>query len=421
MNILFLMADEFRRDAAGFGGNAVARTPCLDGLAAGARVFSNAYTPSPVCVPARQCLATGMYPFRNGCEGFHTDLEPGAPTFARWFAEHGHYTVCCGKLHHRGPDQMQGWLQRIGSETAVRWPEAFSERSQIGRRSWRGADDVRAAGAGVSPLAMHDDLTVQGACDFLRMHFGGMYSVPPDVPLLLMVSLQQPHFPLLCDDDLFEHYRTRVSAPENVAHPDHPVLARSALAVSEQETLRARAAYAGMVEMTDRRFARVLETLRECGQNPDEWLIVFTSDHGDLLGDHGCWEKRSFFEASAGIPLFVRGPGIPAGHDERVSNLVDLFPTLCEAAGLPVPSGLDGKSLLAPCEETLSQLGRGHFMLRRGALKYLSFGGDAEDVLFDLAEDPGELRNLASLESHAEIVKTFRARLKELLRERVVM
>jgi|GEM_PF-3428793 len=79
-------------------------------------MFSNTYTPSL----ARQCLAVGLYPFRNGYKGFHTDLEPGAPTFTRWFAEHGYYTACCGKLHHRGPDLMQGWLQRIGSETAVR-------------------------------------------------------------------------------------------------------------------------------------------------------------------------------------------------------------------------------------------------------------------------------------------------------------
>jgi choline-sulfatase len=415
MNILFLMADEFRRDAAGFGGNRVTRTPCLDRLAGSGRVYTNAYTPSPVCVPARQCLATGTFPFRNGCEGFHTDLPPGSPTFARWFAEHGYYTVACGKLHHRGPDQMQGWLHRIGSETAVRWPEKSGTRSQIGRLSWRGAEDVRAAGPGISPLGIHDDYTVQGACDFLRIHFRGDGMTPPDCPLLLMVSLQQPHFPLLCDQELFEHYLPLVELPPHLDPPDHPLLARTALDLDGSEVLRARAAYAAMVEMTDRRFAAVLDALQACGENPDDWLIVFASDHGDMLGDHACWEKRSFYEQSAGIPLFIRGPGFLPGCEERISNLVDLFPTLCEAAGLPTPEGLDGRSLRTPGSETLSQLGTSHFMLRRGPWKYLNFGSEAPEVLFNLDTDPHETRDASRSDEHSDILEMMRARLREVL------
>lgn len=395
MNILLLMADEFRRDAAGFSGNVAARTPALDRLAESGRVFTNACTPSPVCVPARQCLATGRYAFRDGCEDFHDDLAPGAPTFARWFADHGYYTVACGKLHHRGPDQMQGWLHRIGSESAVRWPEAFAGRPQIGRRKWRGAPDVLEAGPGLSPLALHDELTIQGTCDFLRMHFGGMYDLPAATPLLLLVSLQQPHFPLLCDPTLFDKHWNSARLPEIPDHPAHPILARSALELPEHAVLRARAAYAAMVEATDRRFQRVLETLAACGQCLDDWLVIFTSDHGDMLGDHGCWEKRSFYEQSVGVPLVVRGPGFSPGRDPRISNLVDLFPTLCTAAGPPVPGGLDGRDLRLPNTRTISQLGRSHFLLRKDRWKFLTFGGEAPDVLFDLEDDPHETRNLA--------------------------
>lgn len=412
MNILILMADEFRRDAAGFAENRNARTPTLDRLATGGRIFPNAITPSPVCVPARQCFATGQYPFRIGCEDFQSDLTPGAPTFSRWFADHGYYTVASGKLHHRGPDQMQGWLHRIGSETAVQWPGAYAGRPQIGRRKWRGVEDVLAAGPGVSPLALHDELTVQGTCDFLRMHFGGMYDLDPATPLLLLVSLQQPHFPLLCEPELFARHLDSTVPREPDFPPVHPILARSALNVPAEATRRARAAYAAMVEAVDRRFQRVLDTIMACGQSLDEWLVVFTSDHGDMLGDHGCWEKRSFYEESVGIPLFVRGPGFEAGIDPRPASLIDIFPTLCIAAGLPVPDGLDGADLRKPATCSLSQIGRSHFLIREEKWKLLTFGGEAPDVLFDLAADPKETRNLAP--SEPIIVKRLRNRLAEI-------
>lgn len=410
------MADEFRRDAAGFGGNPVARTPCLDTLASEGAVFDCAVTPSPVCVPARQCMATGKYPFRIQCESFHSDLPPGAPTFARWFADHGYYTVACGKLHHRGPDQMQGWLHRIGSDSAVHWPERFSGRNQIGRRAWRGAEDIRAAGPGVSPYALHDDLTVHGACDFLRMQFGGMNGLPDDTPVFLMVSLWQPHFPLLCEQELFDYYLPRVPVASEASPPGHPLVGKEVPAgsITHEDVRRATAAYYGMVEATDRRFARVIDALREAGQNPADWLVVFTSDHGDMLGDHGCWQKRSFYEESVGVPLFLTGPGVAAGRSTRVSNLVDIFPTLCALAGLPVPEDLDGGSLFLPAEETLSQLGSSHFMLRHGSWKFMHFGGEAPDQLFDLASDPRETTNRAADPSCSDVLQRMRSRLQNL-------
>ncbi len=308
---------------------------------------------------------------------------------------------------------MQGWLHRIGSETAVWWPEKFRHRPQIGRRSWQGAPDVLLAGPGLSPLALHDDLTVQGACDFLRMHFGGMYAVPADTPLLLMVSLQQPHFPLLCDGDLFEKHLDRVRLPADPSRAGHSHLCRSFLDVPAENILRARAAYGAMVETVDQKFARVLETVAACGQNIDDWLVVFTSDHGDLLGDHGCWEKRSFYEQSAGIPLFVRGPGFEAGTDDRLSNLVDLFPTLCHSAGLPVPEGLDGHDLHEPGPVTFSQLGSSHFMVRDDEWKFLTFGGEMPDVLFHVASDPAETHDLAA--ARPDQCARLRAQLMEVL------
>jgi choline-sulfatase len=418
MNILFLMADEFRFDAAGFGGNPVARTPNLDRLAEGACVFDNAHTPSPVCVPGRQCLATGKYAHQIACERFSDDIAPGSQTFARWFTEHGYYTVVCGKLHHRGPDQMQGWMHRIGSEMAVRWPAAYADRSQIGRRKWAGAADLKNAGVGVSPLGIHDDYTVRGACDFLRMQ--PLYAVPTDLPLFLMVSLQQPHFPLLTEPDLFEYYHDRAPVYWNEPPAGHPDLDKGRLGpeegVIEADARRATAAYYGMVEQTDRRIGEVLQALEEAGHDLDEWAIVFTADHGEMLGQHGLWEKRKFYDASVKVPLFVRAPGVAPGRSGQICNLVDLFPTFTALAGLPTPDDLSGESLLASDRgnTTFSQYNGEQYLVRDGSWKYLRFPA-ADEVLFDLATDPAELVNRAADPACAGILSEMRAKLDTFL------
>lgn len=436
MNTLILMADELRFDLPGFMGNPIARTPTLDRLAWDAVVFDNAYTPSPVCVPARQAIAVGKYPLHTGCERFGEDLPPGAPTFARAFSEAGYLSVACGKLHHRGPDQMQGWLQRIGAECAVQWPNTYGAegREQIGRLKWRGAEELHLAGPGTSPLSLHDRLTVDGAIDFLRMHFEGMYRRTADVPpLLLMVSLQQPHFPLLAEPELFDHYHARVRPRLHEDRPWHPALGRGALPVGEEvsaaEVRNATAAYYALVEKADREFARVIAALESHGQNLDDWLIVFLGDHGDMLGEHSLWEKRKFYEGSARVPFFLRAPGLwPRARRRENVSTIDLFPTLCAAAGLGIPTDLDGRDLaplLQPgrrhewVNETFCQYDLDEFLFKRGNLKYLTFGDKGPDVLFDLASDPGESANHLSNPAHAHAAAEMRDRLQEFIASRV--
>lgn len=426
-NILILMADELRFDLPGFMGNPLARTPTLDRLAWDGVVFDNAYTPSPVCVPARQAIAMGQYPLHIGCEQFGEDLPPGSRTLARLFSEAGYLSVACGKLHHRGPDQMQGWLQRIGSECAVNWPASHGAegREQIGRLKWRGAEELRLAGPGTSPLALHDRLTVDGAIDFLRMHFEGMYRRTTDMPpLLLMVSLQQPHFPFLGEDELFAYYHARVRPRLRESRPTHPALGRGALPVGEEvtpdEVRNATAAYYALVERADREFGRVIAALESHGQNLDDWLIVFLGDHGEMLGEHALWEKRKFYEGSARVPFFLRAPRLwPRARRRENVNTIDLFPTLAAAAGLPVPAGLDGRDL-APLlagrrgewtNETFCQYGTDEFMFKRGNLKFLTFGDEADDVLFDLASDPGESTNRIADPAHVHLAAELRERL----------
>ena len=425
------MDDEHRFDWFGFAGHPFVRTPHLDALAAKGVVFENAYTPSPACIPARQCLATGQYPRDCGVERFGEDLPPGSETFARVLSRVGYDTVCAGKLHHHGPDQMQGWNRRIctGDDLQVDLGHrtdldaAACARNVPPVNMWSLAEELRRAGAGKSPYANSDRLNVEGACAFLEEYFVSPFyeRATPDRPLMLTVSLQQPHYPFCAPAERVEAYLPLVTEYENQACLEHPAFRNwtwNPEGVSREQRLRALAATAAMVEICDEHFGRVLDCIRACGQDPDDWLIVYTSDHGDLLGEHGKWWKLSFYEASVKVPMVACAPRLFSGGrrlPEHV-NLCDLFATFCEAAGTPVPGGTRSRSLMPLLrgdatewqDETVSQYEGRCLMIKQGSLKYQWYGPQQEEVLFDLAVDPGETRNVAKDPDYQEKMAEFR-------------
>lgn len=437
-NILFLMSDEHRADVAGYEGNAVIRTPTLDELARTGVVFSSAYAPSPICIPGRQCMMAGQLPRTCRCEHFGQDLAPGAMTFARRFAQYAYATVCCGKLHHVGTDQMQGWTDRIAGDCHVdarylegREPAEFARYTRETREvKWSDAKEIQRAGVAHGPYQKRDDLALAGALEAIERHFLDPYydREQPQQPLLLKLSLLQPHYPFFTDERRFKYYLSRVQPFLGQTPSDHPFLGqrqvRPGIDASARDIRRATAAYYGMIEAVDDAFGRVLEALDDAGQDLDDWIIVYTSDHGDMLGEHGIWEKQKFYEASARVPLIIRWPRrLPSGAavTQNVSQC-DLFATLCDLAGLPTPPGLDSRSLVPLMEgraagwsdEAVSQFGARNLMIKQGALKYQYYGPDMPEVLFDLARDPGELTNVVDAPEYAGAVADFRRRLAEL-------
>ncbi|TDE11217.1 sulfatase-like hydrolase/transferase [Jiangella asiatica] len=438
-NVLFLMSDEHRFDVAGFAGDELVRTPVLDDLARDSVVFDNAYTPAPICIPGRQAMMAGQFPRHCGVERFGEDLAPGHLTFARQLARFGYRTVAAGKLHHLGADQAQGWTHLIGMESGVSPPHiaGLDEQSYCGlptpaTHKWSQLTEVKRAGIGRSPYVARDEYTVAGALQYIHEHFVDTYydRAIPEVPLLLKVSLHQPHYPYLTPhQDLFEYYLNRVPLYEEQQLFDHPVLGgdrhvvRSGVEVSRREQRRAVAAYYAMVETADRLFGRVLDALRHAGQDLDDWVIVFTSDHGEMLGQHGVWEKQRFFEGSVRVPLLIRWPRRFAARTVTDNvNLCDLFATLCELTGVPTPDGLDSRSLVPLMtgdsaqwdDESVSQFDGSRLMIKRGALKYQFYGDEGPEVLFDLDIDPAELRNLATDSDYAATMTSFRRRRDEL-------
>jgi choline-sulfatase len=436
-NVLFLMTDEHRADVIGYEGNRVVRTPTLDRLASSGVVFSNAYTPSPICVPARQCMMAGQLPKTCDCEGW-IDLKPGYMTFARRFAQYAYKTVACGKLHHEGLDKMQGWTNRIGSEMYIA-PQYIEDKvedefAQCSRPfkdyKWSDSKEIKRAGIGRGPYVAADEYTIQGALNFIDDFFLDPYYDREKFnhePLMLKVSLLQPHYPYIADPDKFRYYLNRVEPFPDETVSEHPFLSRRRVEigkdVSEREVRRAVAAYYAMVETADEHFGTVLDALENAGQNLDDWIIVYTSDHGEMLGEHGIWEKQKFYEGSVRVPLIISCPSRFTGRTvtENV-NLCDLFATLCELADIPVPSGLDSRSLVPLLRgenccwnnETVSQFGKNNVMIKQDHLKYQYYGPNMPEVLFDLQADPSETIDFIDHPSYENEVAKFRKRLAEL-------
>lgn len=440
-NILFLMSDEHRADVTGYEGNSVVRTPILDELARTGVVFRNAYTPSPICIPGRQAMLSGQLPRTCRCERFGEDLAPGYMTFARRFSEYAYSTVACGKLHHQGQDQMQGWRRRIAFDDihvaspfvpGLRKEEA--EHYAVPGQKWSDAKEALRAGVGRSPHAIADEFAVQGALNFIDLHFNNAFYDRPSAsqPLLLKVSLLLPHYPYLTDERKFGYYLNRVTPFLDETPFEHPFLSQRQVRVgvdaTERDIRRATAAYYGMIETIDTQYGSVLDALRHVGQDPDDWIIVYTSDHGEMLGEHGIWEKQKFFDASARVPLIIRWPhrfAAPRVVEENV-NLCDLFATLCDLAEIPAPPGLDSRSMVPLMDgdstdwlrrwrnETISQFGGRNLMIKRDHLKYQYYGPDMPEVLFDLQEDPQERRNQIDEPRYERAVRAFRARRDEL-------
>jgi choline-sulfatase len=437
-NILFFMSDEHRADISGYEGNTTVRTPNIDWIAQTGVVFRNAYTPSPICIPARQCMAAGCYPSTCGVKRYGDDLAPGSMTFARRFSEYAYYTLACGKLHHPGPDQMQGWIRRITMEDQIIGPRYVdgaveSEFAKLGRsdedrkgnlsgKKWTMQKEIKRAGPGRSPYTNWDELATFGAEAFLKEALiSPYYDKTSDGPLLLYVGYANPHYPMIAPQELFEHYLNRVEPSANLSVPSNPWhhkadnYWRGPLSVgpdgevSEREERRAVAAYYANVEDMDTRCGRVLDALRAAGEDLDEWIIIYTSDHGEMMGDHGFWEKHSFYESSVRVPLVIRWPrGFEGGRavEENV-NLVDLFATMCDLAGIDMPAApevRDSRSLVPLLNgspegwqnTTYSEIDGTCLMVKDGPLKYNWYGDEYPEELFDLSVDPCEADDLVA-------------------------
>jgi len=459
-HILLICTDEQAPQYMGCMGDPIARTPNLDRLAARGVLFRNAYCNNPICVPGRYSMLTGKYVRELGSLEYGTGLDPRTWTYPKHFVRAGYQTTCVGKQHFMGLEQMHGWMFRPYGDMELcptggrpKSPGFTGDPFQgtlgdvPGRPPGNLAGWVRAAGPSAKGFINFDHLVTASAQLHLRDYFQPviMGEYQPDRPLLFQVSYKCPHWPFWAPRELFEHYRKLVQLPRIPPDApgnfflDHQHRGEQPFANTAAEILNARAANHALIDLVDRELGKVLDCARDLGIL-DNLLIVMQSDHGEMNGNHGCWGKGRAYEHSVRVPLLVSLPGtIPAGLviDAPVSNL-DVFPTLCDYAGIAAPAGLRGESLRTlidgrdrnrwqsrPIIAEYFNWRRGWTMVRRGHLKYVDYWGHPHDTvpldcwdrtgwqravqLFDLLADPAEQINLANNPAHSSVCLELQA------------
>jgi choline-sulfatase len=334
-NILWIMTDEHNRDVAGFAGDPIVNTENLDRLAARGVRFDNATCANPLSTPSRMSMLTGRDAHRCSAWSNHWILFPEHPTWPAHFAAHGYRTCLVGKMHFGGRDQMNGFQHRPYGDL----------RHALGHQPdplhmYPGYAHAESAAITQVPESLIQDVVVtRETLAFLLEH----QSHEPDTPWFACASYGRPHSPFTAPGRYIRRYRDQVPrAPIGRGSELEPFAQRFAPDLTEEQTIRGREGYYACVDFVDDCIGELLDGLDKAGLL-DNTIVIYTSDHGDMLGHHGLWGKQVYHEGSIGVPLLVAGPGIPAGASVRHPlSLMDLFPTTCTLAGLPIPPGLDG-------------------------------------------------------------------------------
>lgn len=420
------MSDQHNAQVMGCAGDSIVHTPNLDRLARQGMRFTEAHTSAPICVPARMGFLTGCYPstIRNWAN--RSILPTHTPTFAHGLGGAGYETALCGKMHFAGPDQFHGFERRLVGEceTDRLYDDNWLHSPGTGNGKWNGTGPypVQLSGAGWQGYQAYDRHVGEVAARYLTEKQTG------NRPFCLVVGFISPHNPYVCRQDLFDHYfhaLPRLTRPELASLPPKLLQLRKSLRLDEatdEEFHRARAAYYGLVTEMDENIGRVLAALDANPPLQDNTIIIYTSDHGDMIGEKGLWYKMNFMNASVKIPLLVKGPGIPSNAvSSKIVSLIDLAPTLLEFGGAkPLPK-CEGRNLRVLLDlksadswynqvfaEEIGSSGRGpSLMIRKDQWKFIYYHQGAVCELYNEEEDPQENNNLADDPGHASHVKSF--------------
>lgn len=433
-NVVFLFSDQHAQRVAGCYGDAVADTPNLDRLARQGVTFDNAYCPSPLCVPSRMAMLAGRYPNELDCRTNHETLHTDVPTFAHAVALAGRRPVLVGRMHALGPDQTHGFVERRVGDIGATW--AGGGQPDLGRlNAARGSSGPSFAwsGAGETSYLRFDHAVTDGALGYLD-EVAAERAAGRDEPFFLVAGWFLPHHPYIAEADDFAFFRGRVPPPRVApAEPEHPFIRSwreqtQVVDMPDDVTIRARTAYYANVRLIDRMIGQIVERLERHGLAEDT-LVIYASDHGDQLGERGMWAKCTMYDQSTKVPLVMAWPGrLPADvRRDHVVSLIDLNATLLEATGAaPLPNG-KGRSLLGIARdpasawtgEIFSEYYAGlisldvppaqHRMVRSGRWKLVYYHG-MPPQLFDLANDPDELHDLAGAAEHQDLRRALTAR-----------
>lgn len=425
-NILFITTDQQRRDSLPCYGLPFMRTPAIDRLAAGGVVFDNAIAAAPICQPCRAAFITGQYPHVNGVANNFRWIRPGTPTLAHAFHNAGWQTAAIGKMHFHPWDNPEGFQHRVSAEDKRHFFRPDDHAQFLRRHGYERRHPAyengyeENLGAIVSPLPkeLHID-------SFIGMEAVSYLERVGEEPFFCWVSFNSPHDPYDPPAEMADMYRD-APVPEPIGGLDElqqkPAYQRRILDFFRDNSLyftdyrratagvlrRMREYYLASVSLVDEQIGRILAILDRRGLTQNT-LIVFSSDHGDHLGDHGLPYKGTFYESSLGVPLIVSGPGVSSGARCRsMVDWVDLHRTFLCFAGIEPPAHVQGCDVgelfsdpHAPGREVgFSEL-PGKVMACDGNHK-LVLCDDEHGELYDLHEHPLEVHNRFHDPAYAE-------------------
>ncbi len=431
-NILLLMADQMTVRAMSIYGNQIAKMPHFDHLAAHSVLFENAYCAAPLCAPARFAMLTGRQSVHLNAFDNASEFPASIPTMAHYLRGHGYSTTLCGKMHFIGPDQLHGFSERISTDV---YPSTYAwvphwDKGASYITSGVTCASILEAGPCIRSMQMDydDEVEYRGT-----QKLYDLARADRQMPFFLTISFTHPHHPFTIGHDHWNRYSDADIDQPAVAEIPFESLdyhsrglyfahGRHLHKITPQHVRNARHAYYGMMSYLDDKIGRLLAVLEETNLASDT-LVIFTADHGEMLGERGMWHKHNFFEPSIRIPLMMRWPGrlekqtiaAPVSH-------IDLLPTLVDLLGInDAPARFDGRSLLSRLQGDSAEvpvfadyLAIGPCvpcrMVRIGQYKYMYTHGHDEQ-LFDLAADPNEQTNIADKPECAQI----KARLKSSL------
>ncbi|WP_240790951.1 sulfatase-like hydrolase/transferase [Roseomonas sp. AR75] len=439
-NLLFILSDEHNPKALGCAGHPFVHTPNLDALAARGTRFTTAITPSPICVPARAALATGRNLHAMG--RYYDNADPYDGAVRSWhhaLRESGHEVVSIGKLHFRGqPGDDHGFSEEEipmhvvdgkGDLLALIRDETAPPRQGASKMA-------KAAGPGESDYTRYD----RDICAAAQVWLREKARQPTDKPWCLFVSLVTPHFPLTAPPEHFFRYPPDVVGMPKLygkdERPTHPFVRDYAATIPYDASVkdpataqRMMAGYYGLVSFMDEQVGKILAALEASGLGGNT-RVLYSSDHGDNVGARGLWGKSVMYEESVGIPMILAGAGVPAGVTCATPvSLTDAYATVLDAVGCaeaPPPGSTSLFDVAAGAKVGRSVVSEYHasgsreaaYMLRDGRWKYVRYVTYPAQ-LFDLEEDPEELRDRAGDPAFAEVQARLDAKLRDAIGEDV--
>ncbi len=427
-NILIVMVDQLTGTLFPDGPAPFLHTPNLRRLAEASLRFANCYTASPLCAPARASFMSGQLPRRTRVYDNAAEFASDIPTYAHHLRRAGYYTALSGKMHFVGPDQLHGFEERLTTDiypADFGWTPDYRKPGE--RIDWWYHNLGSVTGAGVAEitnqLEYDDDVAHQAVQKIYDLARGGDAR-----PWCLTVSFTHPHDPFVARRKYWDLYEgaPELTPPTAIAYADQDPHSQRlmdacdwrAFDISEAQIRRARQGYFANISYVDDKIGQIFDVLEATRQ---EAIVVFLSDHGEMLGERGLWFKMNFFEGAARVPLMISAPGLPPGLITAPVSTIDLCPTLGALAGVDmkqIAPWTDGVNLLPmasggsrpivameyAAEGTITPM----IGLRTGAWKYIHCPADPE-LLFDLATDPDERHNLATDPRAAEILAFFRS------------